>query len=654
MVERVVALVSRVQGTYEFEVQPLREYFAARFLYETAPYSPPGTEKHGTKPDRFDALARNFYWLNVTRFYAGCYSKGELASLIDRLQELAKEDGYSLISHPRILAATLLSDWVFTQHPKSVREVVALILDGIGLRYVLTSNSRRSSAKDFPLVLPKNCGNDELIGYCFNILKGNPPRDYALDVIDLIKANATSSELAKIWLQHALSENLTNRTRWLEYGINLGQLATVPIAQLDELLSDDANDVHRLAILANAKRYDYLEKDEVHFDQTINATLNRDIHAERTNRIQYDTELFIHALDASRYGIAFRLEDALPLSDVLARRGYGSSVSLSKENINNSLSYANMAKCEAIIELAIAESKESLHKWATELAPWNNLVEGSRAHFGDRWVLYHIANVSSGIKSKTETCTDFAELFDKSKPLCFRTRYARLRAGTGSWWINQMESAKDNLEKMSFLLVILTWGSTGTLTKLAGEIDSLIKKLSEDNWKALYDATRDAFWLTAHQSKDRSIKLEMSVLPKKLDPKTVVLLGLRADRTTRSNLHVKYLEGSVRAERDINEFCLQVIYDSLNTASPNWINALKVIRQSYLKGVRSERYAYQRFRRSHATDQMPDAVAMEIAKNAAQYPGFLVAAAEMKCRSSVSTKIVRVGDIAVRDKWFVL
>ncbi len=66
MVERVVALVSRVQGTYEFEVQPLREYFAARFLYETAPYSPPGAEKHGTKPDRFDAIARNFYWLNTT------------------------------------------------------------------------------------------------------------------------------------------------------------------------------------------------------------------------------------------------------------------------------------------------------------------------------------------------------------------------------------------------------------------------------------------------------------------------------------------------------------------------------------------------------------------------------------------------------------
>ena len=40
MIERVGALVSRVEGTYEFEVQPLREYFVAKHLYVTAPPSP--------------------------------------------------------------------------------------------------------------------------------------------------------------------------------------------------------------------------------------------------------------------------------------------------------------------------------------------------------------------------------------------------------------------------------------------------------------------------------------------------------------------------------------------------------------------------------------------------------------------------------------
>ena len=70
-VERVGALVSRVEGMFEFEVQPLREYFAARHLYKTAPYSPVGQAHKGTRPERFEAIAASSYWTNVTRFFCG-------------------------------------------------------------------------------------------------------------------------------------------------------------------------------------------------------------------------------------------------------------------------------------------------------------------------------------------------------------------------------------------------------------------------------------------------------------------------------------------------------------------------------------------------------------------------------------------------------
>ena len=181
MVERVVALVSRVEGTFEFEVQPLREYFAACHLYYTAPQSSPGKEMPDSKPDRFDAIARNFYWLNVTRFYAGCYSKGELPSLVERLQELTSAPGFNVISHPRMLAATLLGDWVFTQNPRSVQQVVELTLQKESLRYVLApfENRRIRPGVQNPLVLPPRCGRDELIKRCFEMLRGAPPRDVA-------------------------------------------------------------------------------------------------------------------------------------------------------------------------------------------------------------------------------------------------------------------------------------------------------------------------------------------------------------------------------------------------------------------------------------------------------------------------------------------
>jgi hypothetical protein len=176
VLERVVALVSRVQGTYEFEVQPVREYFAARHLYDTAPYSPPGGEQGGTKPDRFDALARDFYWLNVTRFFAGCFSKGELADLGERLLVLANEEGYRLTSYPRILMGMLLADWVFEQRPTTMERIITALLADLGSAHAL--NAERSyGATPSALILPERCGRHELVKRCLDVLGGHPQPD---------------------------------------------------------------------------------------------------------------------------------------------------------------------------------------------------------------------------------------------------------------------------------------------------------------------------------------------------------------------------------------------------------------------------------------------------------------------------------------------
>ena len=123
VVQRIVALVSRVEGTFEFEVQPLREYFAARHLYNTAPYSPTGSPRSGTKPEIFTAISGSPYWLNVTRFFAGCYSIGELPGLGEQVKDSLSEGDLGLTSLPRSVATALLGDRVFQQDPKVTRSL---------------------------------------------------------------------------------------------------------------------------------------------------------------------------------------------------------------------------------------------------------------------------------------------------------------------------------------------------------------------------------------------------------------------------------------------------------------------------------------------------------------------------------------------------
>lgn len=653
MVERVVALVSRVQGTYEFEVQPLREYFAARYLYETAPYSPPGGEKKGTKPDRFDAIARNFYWLNVTRFYAGCYSKGELASLIDRLQELTKEDGYRLVSHPRLLAAMLLSDWVFTQHPKSVREVVALILDGIGLRYILSSSSRRFGTGS-PLILPKECGRDELVVHCFSILRKGPPLDYALDVIDVIRSNTPSDEIVDQWYKETVSQHGPGRAQWLHYGLQLGALGKIPLADLCTLLSDNVGYLDHTSTLFRARRFDYFEMNEINFENAILAILSRDIQSERGRRIQHALEMLTSAVDAARYAVAFHSASPRPLATlwdnsiwVHDRRMAISE--FSKEKILEKFQFSGVDKFHQVVDLIERLARVSSKDWATLLTPWDTLIEESRKIWGDHWAFFHLANVSSGIKSKAETGKDFTDLLDPSKPLCGRARYARLRAGGASlWWKEQFNQAKDEIDSMFITLVVVTWSSWGTLAQVLTDIDDILERLSPDNWLRLYRSVEETLTLT-QRSTERLFHLALD----KINHVGVRTLALFAKRSrNRMELYSRYLSSYEGSDPVVLQFCQESALAQLKSGNPNWQHLLKVVEQSYKQGVISQAYEFQRLSRIERTEFLPMEIAQEITVNADRYPGFLVAIAEIQCRKQLTQRIVPVGEVALRDSWF--
>ncbi|RZF58271.1 hypothetical protein EWE75_24625 [Sphingomonas populi] len=158
-VERVGALVSRVQGMLEFEVQPLREYFTGKYLYTTAPYSTLGRERGGTRPRRFDALAKRPYWSNVARFYAGCYNSGELASLLAGLEGVHDDALVGPTGHALQLGLLLLNDWVFSQEPCVVNAVVQFLTRSENFRQLLASPVTWEEDRT---TLPAKCGRSEL------------------------------------------------------------------------------------------------------------------------------------------------------------------------------------------------------------------------------------------------------------------------------------------------------------------------------------------------------------------------------------------------------------------------------------------------------------------------------------------------------------
>jgi hypothetical protein len=171
VVERIYFLVAPVDGgNYRFEVDPLREYFAARHLYETAQQAPAADDKPGSLVDRFAGMARNATWLDVIRFYAGCYSEGAAPSLIDGLQELAAENAFKLTSYPHYLASTLQADGVFSAGPMSNRRTSEFVLKAVKERRVLGPSPGADSPAQTPVSIPDQLSQTTLLDYGFEEL----------------------------------------------------------------------------------------------------------------------------------------------------------------------------------------------------------------------------------------------------------------------------------------------------------------------------------------------------------------------------------------------------------------------------------------------------------------------------------------------------
>ncbi|MES2671345.1 MAG: NTPase (NACHT family)-like protein [Pseudomonadota bacterium] len=650
LIERVVALVSRVEGTYEFEVQPLREYFAARFLHETAPYSPVGDEKRGTRPDRFDAISRNFYWLNVTRFYAGCYSKGELASLIDRLGELICDSEFRHLSHPRILGATLLGDWVFTQHPKSVSEVVRLVLDGLGLRFLLTSTNRRQSHSQ-PLVLPIECGKAELVEKCFSMLRQIPPMDYALDVLDLLGANTTREQVMGRWKTEAQTVSKYKRTAWLEYGLHLGCVPTLELSELENLLSDDELSAERIGILLKSRRSDFFDSSKDYRNAVIDALLDRRVSINLNIRKSSAIETFGQAIDPTRYAVSFSESQALPLSEIFKRLSPTGSWNLSLATFQNA-DWGDIETCREVVRVGIESESVDAAIWASSLEPWEKLVTIISTNFGERWSVRQLANIASGIKSASETCTDSPDLHDVERPICRRARYARLRAGTPTWWNKQLNESTDTDQKLFSCLLYFTWASPNTVFQTVEIADNVVAQFSLAEWFLLFSLVEQAIGLTRAQARDRRAEFsETKEQFSSFSSRTLALLRLRARPATAKRLYEAWLtrnEDDVQILRVFQSDAIKQLLTQTSDAEKH----LSVLESGYKAGVLSERFAFQHYSRKNFLQDIPIKLAIEIVENADRFPNFLVAAAEGRCRAEAAKNVRPVGKVAEDDGWF--
>ncbi len=649
MEERVCALVSRVQGTYEFEVQPLREYFCAKYLYNTSPYSPAGSEKAGTKPERFDAISRNFYWHNVVRFFAGCFDKGELPMLIQKLKELQDDVFLKNTNYPRLLTSQILSDWVFTQYPLLLNDVVKIIVDGVNIGNIINQEGRRGHNE--PIILPNDCGRLELTIECFDQLKKFPQNDYASELIGIVRNNPIQTlDLWSSNIENFIGEKLT---KWFEYAYQLEIIHKIENQHLLNIIKEgDLNQIEkRLQIAIDGNRMEVIEADldlkYVVLDGVLQSRISVHQRKYSNHSLQFLTiilhpYLLINILNSD--------DSSIPFLNAISQRFLHYPQEAKKEKTFNIFSVNDEIdkSIENFANLISKSLNDEITKWKTNIEPWELLVESLRAVFQDTWAIKIISVISAGIKSKDEKYEEYFDLTDCSKSLCKRVRCARMKSGNIKYWELQLQNPTD----ITFtLLVLLTWATPKTIIQLIENISINVNKLANDDFLTLSTGLRRTSRLS-NLTNSQANEIANYLVKNSAEKEVMYLISYRFSEEFRLSFIYKNLVGVTPKMKDIGDIRLSYLVEKYlkNNHDKILLNEVKEVYSTLTNYEERLNHLYNR--RLNEVTEIPIEIANTIMTESKNYPRVIASFAERSCRMFANKNIKAVGQIAKNENWF--
>ncbi|RUU16109.1 NACHT domain-containing protein [Mesorhizobium sp. M7A.T.Ca.TU.009.01.3.2] len=633
IIERVGALVSRVQDTYEFEVQPLREYFAARYLYETAPYPSDDQSSSGDKFDRFKALVGNPYWMNVARFYGGCFNKGEILTLVNEITELSRTQPYEKTSHPRSVALMLLGDWVFTQYQPAVKQIVAFITEYPKLRQLLAN--AEYTPPSLWSGLSERSGRNDFLNNLWSRLVNTKLIDEQRALANAIVQNSSFEEIAERW--EGISEKLPHAD-WVRIGGNLKVFYSNAVSDLKSLQGTLTDEI--VVQLMLARQFDFLsEPSRLLQAQSIMLEKFRMVNFLGDTNSGGSIGFLAKVVNIYQYSMVFFDDSGLPLRASIEQRF---SLENSREAApDDHLRLEMLSDAERLVlEAYNAFMDTPTTTLNSSIEPWADLVERLRSAWGDCPAIDRIAFIGAGIRSKHSS--GVGSSLAHATNLVAAARYIRLKSGAPRWWEDRLQSETSPSERRRLLLLLLRWGSLKTLLKTIERIDETLQFLSDADWRSLVHDFKCMQFGDGESSLDIGSREFMSL--KKLSSRAMMFVGLRLASRARFELGLAIAASNVQAHSPESQFALQSLI-AVGRETAKWKVALPWIQKLYLKGTAVLGHVARE-------PMMAPSIAAQISLHPEKFPLSLVYLADTQLLSTVGAKAPKLLEVARAERWF--
>ncbi|GAA2558269.1 hypothetical protein GCM10010423_70170 [Streptomyces levis] len=464
--DRVWALTSKAQGTFEFDVQPLREYFAARYLYEFA-----GADQRGfDRAEVLRELVRRGYWLNTSRFFAGFAKPNELAGLVETLEE--ERDEGTRPRQLRLSAWVLLADGVFSGRSRTQRRAAELFLDDLSIRFIhheLTTND------DLPLPTADR-GAQHLAEQYLQQIASNPTSPAAAERLQLAVLLLDDAEAFHEWwhprMQAALGTG--QETTWLTIGTPFHCGARLTEPDLEYLaLADDATAAAALhAGLAPTPG-------SRHEQRLVQSILNGHASESGCPAPSYPSDL-LRVLRPQNF-LRMAASDSIPsLLETVGHRAFD----LHAHQRQAALTRLKDRDARfAALQTALAFRKGQ----KSTTSPWGNAARVVSALLGPCWLAAEITVIGAAATAFTTG----GDITAGSQPLGAEPDYGRLlqelrrHRTTPDWWSEQFIAHTDALSRATWVLGLLATADEAVVTTHLPRIDEALRDLPEDARRAL-------------------------------------------------------------------------------------------------------------------------------------------------------------------------
>ncbi|WP_412776059.1 NACHT domain-containing protein [Thalassospira lucentensis] len=642
VVERVVALVSRVQGTLEFEVQPLREYFAARYLYDTARYSPAGTACTGTLPDRFKAILVNRYWSNVARFYAGCYSTGELASLVNDMREVAERADLQHVGYVPSFAYTLLSDYVFGQMPLVSCDLLSWLCNRNRI-HMCWSSDRRSV--DVSYLSSTGKPKETLLSYCRgNISENNVDLDIGFatrlaQMLTAINENSITFDLCEI-----VRPKFRNDECWVEFCGRYCSLSSIDMSRIEAAKNSLSGRARRVFVTLVCQA------------NQSNQAITKELMQAIESRYVIDFDVMIYGPTLYRQSSYVYWLSVATLFCILQGRWFEEAFEDVSFEVNRFMGLSNDEKISGKSVIGerpeVSEALEAFFDRPkadikSDRGAWFKILQVLEREFPDTLFLYKMTQmaVDAGVVCEESECD--LKVWSEISNLW---RHKDNVDWLGDFLVN-LQNPINHALVIPSLRLIIDWCSFSTVIRLIETLDKVFCLLDVDSWNELFDYL-DRVGID-HKPIKRADLVESGLLKSGVISRISIrgrmyLHASTFEEEMVSGIH-ELVDSQASAE-SLNSYLFSLIAVG-DGSSIDWEEVIDAASQ-YPASERVRGLPMLGYELSATLRQMPIEQARKVCVEPWAYPDFFVGFAEEVILAFIGQKSEQIGVIARRDTWF--